>query len=249
MKRDNNGKFTYNTEHKVIKVINERYDKFEYIGGYVNADSFMYLMCKDCGNIFKHSTDILRPSRRKIIKCKVCSGLYKDKDIKNKKIEKEKKREEKLKYKLKKNLPKERITYMYKCYQCGETFISERAGKKYCSNKCMNRHNNTTKSLNRRKKIKTNGDIDNDISLAKLIKRDKNICYICGTRCDKQDYKLMEDKYFIAGKTYPSIDHVVSVSKGGTHAWHNVKLAHCYCNSVKSDRNVCEESGQMIMMM
>ena len=34
---------------------------------------------------------------------------------------------------------------------------------------------------------------------------------------------------------YPSIDHTVPVSKGGTHTWDNVQLAHFYCNRVKGN--------------
>lgn len=37
-------------------------------------------------------------------------------------------------------------------------------------------------------------------------------------------------------KAYPSIDHIIPVSHGGTHTWDNVELAHRYCNGVKSDK-------------
>lgn len=42
----------------------------------------------------------------------------------------------------------------------------------------------------------------------------------------------------VVGKTYPSIDHVFPLSKGGLHSWDNVKLAHHYCNTIKSDKVV-----------
>jgi len=33
----------------------------------------------------------------------------------------------------------------------------------------------------------------------------------------------------------PTIDHVIPLSKGGTHEPANVQLAHYYCNSIKAD--------------
>ena len=37
------------------------------------------------------------------------------------------------------------------------------------------------------------------------------------------------------GANYPSIDHIIPVSRGGLHSWDNVRLAHFLCNAVKSD--------------
>jgi 5-methylcytosine-specific restriction endonuclease McrA len=42
---------------------------------------------------------------------------------------------------------------------------------------------------------------------------------------------------------YGSIDHVLPVSKGGTHTWNNVRLAHRGCNMAKRDRTVYEKRG------
>lgn len=52
---------------------------------------------------------------------------------------------------------------------------------------------------------------------------------------DSEDYTVDGD-VFIAGNWYPSIDHVIPISKGGRHSWDNVKLAHRLCNSVKSNK-------------
>ena len=40
-------------------------------------------------------------------------------------------------------------------------------------------------------------------------------------------------RFFIAGREYPTIDHVVPLVLGGKHSWTNVKLAHLSCNSAK----------------
>ena len=123
-------------------------------------------------------------------------------------------------------------------------FISQR----YCSIECSNKRNNRIKEINKRKRLRENGKVNWDISLSKLIKRDKNICHICGEKCNKKDYIIDEDNNFIVGKSYPSIDHVIPVSKGGTHTWDNVKLAHHYCNTIKSDNEVYEDSKKQLKM-
>lgn len=77
--------------------------------------------------------------------------------------------------------------------------------------------------------------VDKDINLDRLIKRDKGICYICGKKCNREDIRL-EGGYWMVGDSYPSIDHVKPLAKGGNHSWENVRLAHYICNVKKNDR-------------
>lgn len=93
------------------------------------------------------------------------------------------------------------------------------------------------RELRREKRIKNNGKIDKDITLRRLYERDKGRCYLCGRQCDYSDHNVTSEGYFIAGKRYPSIDHVVPLSKGGTHTWDNVKLACIICNTTKRDKD------------
>lgn len=75
---------------------------------------------------------------------------------------------------------------------------------------------------------------DDDITLLGVYKRDGGICRICGLPVviEKKDgWKTHKD--------YPSIDHIIPLSKGGTHTWDNVQLAHISCNSAKGDKEVC----------
>lgn len=90
--------------------------------------------------------------------------------------------------------------------------------------------------LKREKRIKTNGKTDKNITLKRLYERDNGICYLCGKPCNYEDYTRSDKGAFIAGKLYPSIDHVKPLSHGGTHTWDNIRLAHMICNSQKSDR-------------
>lgn len=75
-------------------------------------------------------------------------------------------------------------------------------------------------------------EFDPSVSTDRLIKRDGNRCYICGIECDKSD-----KTWGNFGPTYPTIDHVMPLSKGGSHTWDNVRLACGRCNChVKSDK-------------
>lgn len=65
------------------------------------------------------------------------------------------------------------------------------------------------------------------ITLRKLIKRDGLTCKICGLPCfDGGDY---------LADLYPTIDHIIPISKGGGHTWNNVQIAHRICNRNKSN--------------
>jgi len=122
-----------------------------------------------------------------------------------------------------------------KCKYCGEEFEMRSSRSKYCSEKCLNKVMNRKKEIERRERLKENGRINYDITLDKLIKRDNGICQICEKLIDNKDFEHDENGNFIAENDYPSIDHIVPVSKGGTHTWDNVQLAHFYCNSVKGN--------------
>lgn len=71
-------------------------------------------------------------------------------------------------------------------------------------------------------------NIDISITIRKLRIRDKNICQICGKPVDDSD---IENGH--ARSMYPTLDHIIPLSKGGTHTWNNVQLAHLGCNSSK----------------
>jgi len=136
------------------------------------------------------------------------------------------------------------------CVVCGKQFVS-RNGLMTCSGKCNKKHQKRFKKQSkhvRRAKKLANGPIDRDISLERLVKRDRNVCHICGRKCDARDFRADASGNFIAGVNYPSIDHVMPLSKGGTHTWDNVKLAHHRCNWVKSDAVLYERAnGQLAL--
>lgn len=76
---------------------------------------------------------------------------------------------------------------------------------------------------------------DQSITLRDVFDRDGGRCRLCGGLCDYDDFTLRQG-VTIVGDNYPSIDHITPLSRGGTHTWDNVQLAHMHCNRVKSNK-------------
>lgn len=107
-------------------------------------------------------------------------------------------------------------------------------GRKYCSARCRNAWNNARSKDVRILKM---SDAKRDkITLKALYERKGGVCYICGGSCDYSDFEVRPDGTFIAGNHYPSIEHLVPLSKGGLHTWANVDLAHRICNTLKGNQ-------------
>ena len=113
------------------------------------------------------------------------------------------------------------------CGVCGKPFVSTRIEQKWCSRNCRNRAN----PGDDRKRCRRYGVyFDPKIRREDVFKRDDSICQICGIKCDPDDLSWGSN-----GPTHPTIDHIVPLSKGGTHTWNNVQCACGQCNSVKRD--------------
>lgn len=112
------------------------------------------------------------------------------------------------------------------CIVCGEEYRTFNPVQKTCSQVCGKKLDYARKQ----KRIPKKQIIDKDITLEALFRRDSGVCYLCGKACDWNDKKENT-----VGPNYPSIDHIVPVSRGGLHAWNNVRLAHFSCNLDKSD--------------
>lgn len=186
---------------------------FKYHSGYINSDSHMFIKCDKCGEVLKRSGGFLRKvlRREKDIFCDQCEGRTTTNEL---------------------TIPIEK-----KCIHCGKIFTTTYNRQSYCLDECYRKHRNQKLEIRKRLKLYElidNGAYDSSISLETLIIRDRNRCHICEGKCNKNDFEIIDDN-FIVGKDYPSIDHIVPVSKEGSHTWDNVKLAHHYCNTIKSN--------------
>jgi len=113
-----------------------------------------------------------------------------------------------------------------KCVVCGKAFTTYNPLQKTCCSECGKKLSYARKQ----KRIPDEQVIDKDITLEALYRRDSGVCYLCGGVCDWNDKKGN-----IVGGLYPSIDHIIPVSRGGLHSWDNVRLAHFQCNAKKSN--------------
>lgn len=129
------------------------------------------------------------------------------------------------------------------CRNCGRRYLffpsGERYGRKkpspYCSRKCSRKANKTSSNISSRLRKYGRQDEPRDhITLDEVIKRDNGICYICGCMTTKDDHSF-RNGWFTVGDTYPTIEHVVPIARGGTHTWDNVRLACHGCNRKKRD--------------
>lgn len=67
-----------------------------------------------------------------------------------------------------------------------------------------------------------------DVSLAEVWERDGGVCGIC--------LELIDPGLKWPDRMSTTLDHVIPLSRGGTHEPGNVQLAHAVCNCRKNDR-------------
>ena len=240
---------------KFINTFEGKFPGFEYHSGFKNTDSDFKCKCKKCGAVIIKNAQCARPSRKKELQCDnclKCEKLKKANKPKNpRKITEYKEMvcEECGKIFIRRSGSQKwcsnecynkahgiRQVIIKRCVECGKEFKTNHNGNLHCSKKCKKRRNRRIWALSKNERLRQNGKADYSITLDKLVKRDMGACQLCGKPVDTEDYQQDADGNFIAGNKYPSIDHIIPVSKGGTHTWGNVQLAHRYCNSLKQDQ-------------
>lgn len=237
------GKCDRLTEEKVAEIVSM--SGFDYVGGYEMAKKPITVKCRKCGRTFDRQfhifRDVVNGTWQFKNECPCCREiLQKQREqlrLSRKEREAQKKaqlRAERESREISEELAKRLAIHV--CKNCGAEFCCGVTGYNsvtYCSERCQKRYYNRKASEKRHRTLMAR-EHDNDISLEKLFKKEGGICYLCGRQCDWSDGET-KDGTFIAGQSYPSIDHVIPVSKGGTHTWSNVRLACRECNTLKRD--------------
>ena len=215
------GKEITKKSHK--KGIERKYCSYECYMATRNKHEFGVGICMNCGREFKESRD--RPNK---FCSKSCSASYAARERAKNKLEINPVREETLERFNRLTEELNEVCLLIKnekqCKNCGEWFDQRNTNHtQFCSDRCAR------KVANKRhdKRIYRNGKPDLSITLTKLYARDGGVCQICGRHIDF-DCDSNDDRY-------PSIDHIIPLSKGGLHTWDNVQLACRVCNYQKSD--------------
>lgn len=231
------------TEQQVSDIVSE--SGFDYVGGYEATKKPITVRCRQCGRTFGRQfhifRDVVNGTWSQKNWCPFCYNDHLTRERKRREADQEHEAQEKAQQKAERlsrtvNDELTKRLAIHVCKNCGKEFSQMITGynsTKYCSEKCQNRYFNRRRCEKRYKKLMAR-EHDNDISLEKLFNRDHGTCYLCGKQCDWSDGEEREG-VFIAGSHYPSIDHIVPVSKGGTHTWNNVRLACRECNWIKRD--------------
>lgn len=218
---------------------------FDYVGGYVSARKPITVRCRDCGRTFERQAHIFRDVANGTWtagnECPLCrqDQIECNRTKRREQAEHEAQERKRTKSERQSRTVNDELTKrlaIHVCKNCGNEFCQMVTGynsKTYCSEKCQNRYFNRRRCEKRYKKLMAR-EHNSDISLEKLFSRDHGVCYLCGNKCDWADGEE-RDGTFVAGPCYPSIDHVIPVSKGGTHTWNNIKLACRECNWTKRD--------------
>lgn len=239
-------------EHKLCKILSQK--GFNYLEGYENRHSRVRIRCRSCGAEFERTVDFLIKGHA------VCKECQKREAKRRHEEQAEIKRLTDEIHRLwnPPRPPKNAYAEQHErflsrsgiCEVCGNAYTvreyARSCGLKYardngvCSAKCRDekkrrklREAHKDRQDSHRHRAKKFGcEYDSSVKLDKLIKRDGLRCAICGGMCDLNDHTWTE----YAGPFYPSIDHIIPMSKGGGHVWDNVQVAHIICNSEKGDR-------------
>lgn len=181
------------------------------------------------------------------IHCSICNKKFLPK-YSNKTICSDKCREGAYKIRIKNQSLKNETNFKSEikiCKNCGEEFETEYKGlREFCSERCRKRKYKEQDKI-RTRRMQENGEVDKDITLDKVFKKYDGECQICKRKCNYNDFGENINGHVIYGNAYPSIDHIVPISKGGTHTWGNIQLACRLCNSYKCDSYVEEREGQL----
>ena len=240
------------TESQVADYVSK--SGFDYVGGYQSMKKPITVKCRDCGRTFERQAHVFRDVANGTWQCgnecPLCRAdrqqalreqreairkAEQEREAQEKAQQRAQRKAEQLSRKVSDQLIKRLATRV--CKNCGKEFcleLSDYHSEIYCSEQCQKRCHDRIKRDKRIRRIKTR-EMDPDITLEKLYARDNGVCYLCGITCDWTDGQTI-DGQFVAGETYPSIDHVKPISKGGTHTWDNIKLACRHCNTVKGWR-------------
>lgn len=123
------------------------------------------------------------------------------------------------------------------CAACGDPFTGRNRAQRCCSDKCnviiwQQENADRYRELGRRHSAKRRalvlGTATEDFSEDDVRARTGDCCYLCGLDID---FTLRWPDM-----RSPSLDHVVPLSKGGTHTLDNVAMTHLKCNLSKNAR-------------
>lgn len=133
-----------------------------------------------------------------------------------------------------------KTTFMFKresiCKNCGCSMIA--GPNRVNCDTCVKAKANKTRRDNGSRRItsraRKHGVIIEPVSRKRVYRRDDYKCYMCGV-------DVVESKIYQPNQA--TLDHVIPLSKGGSHIYDNIKTCCHQCNSMKSD-SISDVAGE-----
>lgn len=183
-----------------------------------------FLICQETGKLFTAKTPVAKYSKEGLL-------LFN-------------RRDQREKYRLKyseqhhQKRKQEFVPKLAYCKACGKGYMTsfKPEHRNYCSVGCRDVANQINKAMNKSysSRARKYGVRYGPISVVKVFNRDKWTCQICGIKTPKANRGTIKDNA-------PELDHIIPLSKGGSHTVGNVQCACRKCNNSKRDRLI----GQM----
>lgn len=229
----NKGKTFVDWDKRVLEVLDGRFELVSWVLT-DSGESRLKVKCTTCGAEKEISSISLRSRQsNRIVSCGICSHLETEQRHKQ---EREKREFENWQRDLKKiadkNRKRSQMSFRF-CEDCGMVLSSNRVSLcESCSIKHIRQNN---RNREHRRRIREHRVFDKTITLEKLYDRDNGVCYLCNRTCDWSDFQIVNG-VFIVGGSYPTVEHIKPLCKGGEHSWSNVKLACFACNTKKGTK-------------
>lgn len=125
--------------------------------------------------------------------------------------------------------PPPEVARVEKVCDCGAAFMADRRRSRYCSQECRARFKNRNNwiYLNKRRARMRDALVE-PFDRLDIFDRDDWVCQICSNPVDPD--LMFPDALSV------SLDHIVPISRGGTHEPSNAQTAHLICNVRKSNK-------------
>ena len=125
------------------------------------------------------------------------------------------------------------------CQDCGHLYVKNRSSPSYRCPPCAKRHNKARVTAYRqarrgmyrnshKARAKFYGVDWEPIAPLDIFTRDQFTCYLCGQNTDHSAP--------VNSARYPTLDHIIPMSRGGHHTIDNVATACFICNARKGNR-------------
>jgi 5-methylcytosine-specific restriction endonuclease McrA len=130
----------------------------------------------------------------------------------------------------------------FTCKECGIMFTPEYGVKRrvFHSDECADKYahkaqlsSEARKECKRRRRARKVNAFVSRVNTNDIFLRDHGRCQLCGKKI-RRELKHPHPMSL-------TIDHIIPLSKGGTHEPKNVQIAHMICNSTKSDGSMHEQ--------